>query len=74
MSKSWGIQKTIGLKLLEFGDPDGNGDLQRHNLDHQRRGDDGDRRVFRAGNFHLAVEFFSALYDVLIHDASLRAV
>ena len=27
----WGIQKTIGLKLIEFGDPDGNGDLQRNN-------------------------------------------
>lgn len=27
----WGIQKAIGLKLIEFGDPDGNGDLQRNN-------------------------------------------
>lgn len=27
----WGIQKTIGLKKIEYGDPDGLGDLQRHN-------------------------------------------
>ena len=27
----WGIQKSIGLKMIEYGDPDGNGDLQRNN-------------------------------------------
>lgn len=27
----WGIQKQIGLKRIDFGDPDGQGDLQRHN-------------------------------------------
>lgn len=27
----WGIQKSVGLKLIEYGDPDGNGDLQRNN-------------------------------------------
>ncbi|MGP5098393.1 phage major capsid family protein [Brachybacterium alimentarium] len=27
----WGVQKSIGLKLIEYGDPDGNGDLQRNN-------------------------------------------
>lgn len=27
----WGVQRAIGLKLIEFGDPDGQGDLQRNN-------------------------------------------
>jgi hypothetical protein len=27
----WGVQKSIGLKLIEYGDPDGGGDLQRNN-------------------------------------------
>ena len=27
----WGVQKSIGLKLIEYGDPDGGGDLQRKN-------------------------------------------
>lgn len=27
----WGVQKAIGLELIEFGDPDGNGDLKRNN-------------------------------------------
>ncbi|MUL44472.1 phage major capsid protein [Mycobacterium sp. CBMA293] len=27
----WGIQRQIGLKMIEYGDPDGNGDLQRNN-------------------------------------------
>ena len=27
----WGVQKTIGLKVIEYGDPDGGGDLQRNN-------------------------------------------
>lgn len=27
----WGVQKSIGLKMIEYGDPDGNGDLQRTN-------------------------------------------
>ncbi len=27
----WGIQKQIGLKMIEYGDPDGGGDLQRNN-------------------------------------------
>lgn len=27
----WGIQRAIGLKLIEYGDPDGGGDLQRNN-------------------------------------------
>lgn len=27
----WGIQKQINLKLIEYGDPDGGGDLQRQN-------------------------------------------
>lgn len=27
----WGIQKDIGLKVIEYGDPDGQGDLQRNN-------------------------------------------
>ncbi len=26
-----GIQRQIGLKMIEFGDPDGQGDLQRNN-------------------------------------------
>lgn len=27
----WGVQKSIGLKVIEYGDPDGAGDLQRNN-------------------------------------------
>jgi hypothetical protein len=27
----WGIQRAIGLKVIEYGDPDGQGDLQRNN-------------------------------------------
>lgn len=27
----WGIQKQIGLELIEYGDPDGGGDLKRKN-------------------------------------------
>lgn len=27
----WGVQKSIGLKVIEYGDPDGGGDLQRNN-------------------------------------------
>lgn len=27
----WGIQKSIGLEVIEYGDPDGNGDLKRNN-------------------------------------------
>lgn len=27
----WGIQKAVRLKLIEYGDPDGQGDLQRNN-------------------------------------------
>jgi hypothetical protein len=27
----WGIQRSIGLELIEFGDPDGQGDLKRNN-------------------------------------------
>jgi hypothetical protein len=27
----WGIQRSIGLKIIEYGDPDGQGDLQRNN-------------------------------------------
>ena len=27
----WGIQRAIGLELIEYGDPDGNGDLKRNN-------------------------------------------
>jgi len=27
----WGVQKSIGLKVIEYGDPDGSGDLQRNN-------------------------------------------
>ena len=27
----WGIQRNIGLHLIEYGDPDGQGDLQRNN-------------------------------------------
>ncbi|ASN67444.1 putative major capsid protein [uncultured Caudovirales phage] len=27
----WGIQKAIGLELIEYGDPDGGGDLKRNN-------------------------------------------
>lgn len=27
----WGIQREIGVEMIEFGDPDGLGDLKRHN-------------------------------------------
>jgi len=27
----WGLQREVGLKMIEFGDPDGGGDLQRNN-------------------------------------------
>ena len=27
----WGIQKQIGLELIQYGDPDGGGDLKRKN-------------------------------------------
>lgn len=27
----WGVQRSIGAHLIEYGDPDGLGDLQRHN-------------------------------------------
>jgi hypothetical protein len=27
----WGIQRQIGLELIEYGDPDGGGDLKRNN-------------------------------------------
>lgn len=27
----WGIQKTIGLEIIRYGDPDGQGDLKRNN-------------------------------------------
>src|SRR5262245_49817231 len=27
----WGIQRQIGLEMIEYGDPDGNGDLKRNN-------------------------------------------
>lgn len=27
----WGIQRSIGLQMIEFGDPDGGGDLKRNN-------------------------------------------
>ena len=27
----WGVQKSVGLKMIEYGDPDGQGDLQRNN-------------------------------------------
>lgn len=27
----WGVQREIGVQLIQFGDPDGNGDLQRKN-------------------------------------------
>ena len=27
----WGIQKAIGLEVIRYGDPDGNGDLKRNN-------------------------------------------
>ncbi|MBF6363206.1 phage major capsid protein [Nocardia farcinica] len=27
----WGVQRQIGLKMIEYGDPDGQGDLQRNN-------------------------------------------
>lgn len=28
---NWGVQRKIGVKMIEFGDPDGQGDLQRMN-------------------------------------------
>ena len=27
----WGVQRTIGLEMIEYGDPDGQGDLKRNN-------------------------------------------
>lgn len=27
----WGVQKNVGLHMIEYGDPDGQGDLQRNN-------------------------------------------
>ena len=27
----WGIQREIGLEVIEYGDPDGGGDLKRNN-------------------------------------------
>ena len=27
----WGIQKSVGLEVIRYGDPDGNGDLKRNN-------------------------------------------
>lgn len=27
----WGVQKSIGLEYITYGDPDGNGDLKRNN-------------------------------------------
>ena len=27
----WGVQKNVGIHLIEYGDPDGQGDLQRNN-------------------------------------------
>lgn len=27
----WGVQRKVGVKLIEYGDPDGQGDLQREN-------------------------------------------
>ena len=27
----WGIQRAIGIEMIEFGDPDGGGDLKRNN-------------------------------------------
>lgn len=27
----WGVQRSIGVNLIEYGDPDGDGDLQRSN-------------------------------------------
>lgn len=27
----WGVQRAIGLEMIEYGDPDGNGDLKRNN-------------------------------------------
>lgn len=27
----WGIQKSLGLEVIKYGDPDGNGDLKRNN-------------------------------------------
>lgn len=27
----WGVQRSIGLEMIEFGDPDGGGDLKRNN-------------------------------------------
>ncbi|MGF3055616.1 phage major capsid protein [Microbacterium sp. YY-01] len=30
-SFGWGVQRSIGLRMIEYGDPDGQGDLQRNN-------------------------------------------
>jgi hypothetical protein len=27
----WGVQRALGLEMIEYGDPDGNGDLKRNN-------------------------------------------
>jgi hypothetical protein len=27
----WGVQKSIGLEVIRYGDPDGGGDLKRYN-------------------------------------------
>ena len=27
----WGVQKSIGLEVIRYGDPDGGGDLKRNN-------------------------------------------
>jgi len=27
----WGVQKSIGLEVIQYGDPDGGGDLKRAN-------------------------------------------
>ena len=27
----WGVQRTIPLEVIRYGDPDGNGDLKRNN-------------------------------------------
>ena len=27
----WGVQKSIGLEVIRYGDPDGQGDLKRNN-------------------------------------------
>lgn len=30
-SIGWGVQRQLGLEMIEYGDPDGNGDLKRNN-------------------------------------------